>query len=149
MWTFSGPKDPMRLQASPLPPETLCAVLERLTGDPAPAVIPVGDSLLYTCPNREDFVKIMPLFDEWGLRPKGLEGPRENPVLVVPMQAGLATPIPDIGAGGRALPDALEAVDVESTSRSAPDVAAWGPLMHAPEIFVPGSPMAAPWHPGS
>jgi hypothetical protein len=144
MWTFSGPKDRMRLQVSPLPPETLRAALERLIGDPTPAMIPAGDSFLYTCPNPVDFVKIMPLFDEWGLRPKGLEGPRENPVVVVPMLAGPATPTPDAGAGGCAQPDTLEAVDVESTSRSAPEASARAAPTRAPKIRVLGAPTVTP-----
>jgi hypothetical protein len=144
MWTFSGPEDPMRLQVPSLPPETLRAVLERLTGDPVPATIPEGNSLLYTRLNSEAFVKIMPLFDEWGLRPKGLVGPRENPVLVVPIHAEPAAPTPDAGAGGCALPDAPEAVDVELMSRSAPEVAAPDAPMGAPEVTSSGAPMRGP-----
>ena len=32
----------------------------------------------------------MPLFDEWGLRLAGLEGPCKNPVLVVPLPVEMA-----------------------------------------------------------
>src|SRR4051812_8798722 len=43
----------------------------------------------------------MPLFDEWGLRPFGHEGPRENPVSVVPLLAASAKLNPRVDAGGK------------------------------------------------
>ena len=48
----------------------------------------------------------MPSFDEWGLRPIYLVGPRENPVDVVPFLATGAELAPSEGAGGRALTEA-------------------------------------------
>ena len=42
----------------------------------------------------------MPSFHEWGLRPAGLKGPRENPVATV------ALPVPKA-----ALPQAMERID--------------------------------------
>ena len=52
------------------------AMLMLLMGDQAPATLPEDGYLLWHCSNKEDFVKQMPLFDEWGLHPGGLEGPR-------------------------------------------------------------------------
>src|SRR5215216_1459123 len=83
MWTFGGSRNPMRLHVPTLPPDTLCTVLELLTVNPAPAMLPEEGCLLYCCSNKEEFVRQMPLFNEWGLRPVGLEGPRENAFLVV------------------------------------------------------------------
>ena len=40
--------------------------------------------LLYFYSNKVDFVRQMPPFDKWGLRPAVLERPRENPVSVAP-----------------------------------------------------------------
>ena len=40
--------------------------------------------LLYCCSNKVEFVKQMPPFNEWGLRPVGLEGLRESLILVPP-----------------------------------------------------------------
>ena len=57
MWTFTGPKDPMRLQETSLPAMTLGAVLELLTSNPAPAELPAkAGLLLYHCSDTEDFV---------------------------------------------------------------------------------------------
>ena len=44
----------------------------------------------------------MPSFDEWGLRPVGLEGPREILDLVVPLPAVTLAFTPEVGAGGDA-----------------------------------------------
>jgi hypothetical protein len=75
-------------------------MLELLTGDAAPAAIPEDGSLLYNCSSKENFLKLMPPCDEWGLRPKGLVGPRENPILVTPVLDGLAACAPNEDAGG-------------------------------------------------
>ena len=79
-------------------------MLEVLIGDPSPADMPQEGCLLYRCSNRVEFARQMPPFDEWGLRPVGLEGPRENPVFVVPLLATGAEFTPRVGARGRALP---------------------------------------------
>ena len=84
MWTFSGYGDRMRLQAPALPPEARRTMLELLTGDLMPANLPEEGCLLYCCLNKVEFMKQMPLFDEWGLRPVGLKGPRESPVFMAP-----------------------------------------------------------------
>ena len=83
MWTFTGHQDRMRLQEGDLAPEMLRKVLRVLTGDPSPGSVRDGGALLYLCSGRAEFVRQMPRFDEWGLRPAGLAGPRENPVAVV------------------------------------------------------------------
>ena len=44
----------------------------------------------------------MPSFDEWGLRPIGLVGSRDNPVIVVPFFTTGAELAPGDGAGERA-----------------------------------------------
>ena len=48
----------------------------------------------------------MPPFDEWGLRPDGLVGSRENPASVVPLFVAGAELVPNVGGGGRAPPEA-------------------------------------------
>ena len=45
-------------------------------------------------------MKQMPLFDEWGLRPEGLEGPSSNPIFVAPMLADPVAHALDVDAGG-------------------------------------------------
>ena len=99
-WTLFGSKDRMRLHESGLPLEAQRSVLEVLTGDPSPANMPEEGCLLYCCSNRVEFARQMPPFDEWGLRPVGLEGPRENPVPVVPLLATSTDLTPRVGAGG-------------------------------------------------
>ena len=75
-------------------------VLELLIGDPAPAMLPKEGCLLYCYSNRMKFVRKMPSFDEWGLRPVSLEGPRESPLFVFPLPASTSTLTPEAGAGG-------------------------------------------------
>ena len=87
MWTLSGGKDRMRLHGSGLPLEVQQTVLEILTGDWSPANMPEEGCLLYCFSNRVEFGRQMPPFNEWGLRPVVLVGPRENPIIVVPFLA--------------------------------------------------------------
>src|SRR4051812_25770456 len=54
---------------------------------------------MYLCQNRDDFVRQMPSFDEWGLRPAGFQGPRENPVLVTALPVGQGESSSSGGAG--------------------------------------------------
>ena len=51
-------------------------VLEVLTGVPSPDDMPGKSYVLYCCSNKVEFVERIPSFDEWGLRPVGLVGPR-------------------------------------------------------------------------
>ena len=89
----------MRLQESGLPLEARRTVLEVLTGDPSPADMPQEGCLLYCCSNRVEFAGQMPPFDEWGLRPVSLEGPRESPIFAFPLPA--AGSALTLGAGAR------------------------------------------------
>ena len=76
-------------------------VLGVLAGVPLPDDMPGKSCLLYRCSNREEFVEHMPSFDEWGLRPDGLVGPRENPVNMVSLCCGCRAH-PECGSRGRA-----------------------------------------------
>ena len=76
-------------------------MLEVLASDPSPADMPPEGCLLYCCSNKVEFTGQMPPFDEWGLRPVGLEGSRENPVTVVPILAVGAELAPRVDAGGK------------------------------------------------
>ena len=69
-------------------PEVLRTMLLILTGDPNPGSIQQGGALLYLYQKRSDFVNQMPIFDEWGLRPAGLQRPCENPVVVAALAVG-------------------------------------------------------------
>ena len=98
MWTLTGHQDCMRLQERDLAPETLRKVLKVLTGDPSSGDIRHGGGLLYLCSGRAEFARQMPRFDEWGLRPADLVGPRENPVAVAPPPVAHV----DLASGGGA-----------------------------------------------
>ena len=111
MWDFAGRGDRMRLQEEDLAPEVLRTVLWVLTGDPSPGSLRSGGVLLYLCSGRADFVKQMPSFDEWGLRPASLIGRRENPVVVVVLFAAHSGPSSSDMAGRE--PMGAEVADVE------------------------------------
>ena len=96
-------------------------MLEVLTGDPSPADMPQEGCLLYCCSNRVEFTGQMPPFDDWGLRPVGLEGPRENPVSVASLPAASMELTPEVGAGGRAVSNAGDAAVAESALLDAPE----------------------------
>ena len=100
MWALLSSNDHMRLQESGLPLETRQAVLGVLAGVPLPDDMPGKSCLLYRCSNKEEFAEHTPSFDEWGLRPAGLDGSRENPVNVVPFSVASAELAPDVDAGG-------------------------------------------------
>ena len=106
MCALGGREDRMRLQEEDLTPEVLRKVLMILTGDPFPGSIRQGGALLYLCSNKADFVKQMPSFDEWGLHPAGLRGPRENPVVVVALPVAHDGPSSSGGAGRQGPPGA-------------------------------------------
>ena len=72
----------------------------------------MGGTLLYLCRNRDDFVRQMPHFDEWGLRPANLVGPHENPVAVVLPPATRVNLASGVVAGRQGLAGA-EGPDVE------------------------------------
>ena len=48
----------------------------------------------------------MPVFDEWGPRPAGLQGPRENPVVVTSLAVGQGGSSSSGGAGRHEAPEA-------------------------------------------
>jgi hypothetical protein len=76
------------------------------------------------------------------------EGPRENPILVVPLLIDPATRTPDVDAGGRAPPGTAGATVGERVSPGAPEVLAPEVLASAPEevtreLVQPDAPEAA------
>ena len=101
MWALLNSKDHMRLQESGLPLEARRTVLEVLTGVPLPDDMPRKSCLLYRCLNKATFAEHMPSFDEWGLRPVGLVGPHENPIVVVPLPAAGVEIAPSVDVGGK------------------------------------------------
>ena len=66
MWTLLSSQDHMRFQESGLLLWTRQKVLKVLTGVPLPAELPGKNCLMYRCKNKDEFVKNMPPFDEWG-----------------------------------------------------------------------------------
>ena len=95
----------MRLQEEDLAPEVLKTALLTLAGDPNPGSVRQGGALLYLCQSRVDFVKQMPAFDEWRLRPAGLQGSRENPVVVTALPVGQGDSSSSGGAGRYEAPE--------------------------------------------
>ena len=71
-----------------------------------------------------DFVKQMPSFDEWGLRPAGLRGPHENPVVVVDLPVARDGPSSSGGAGRQGPPGAEGATTGMMTPCGTPEAAA-------------------------
>ena len=55
--------------------------------------------MLYLCQSRGNFVRQMPIFDEWGPCPAGLQGPHENPVVVTALPVGQGDSSSSGGAG--------------------------------------------------
>ena len=55
--------------------------------------------MLYLCQSGGDLVRQMPIFDECGPRPTGLQGPRENPVVVAALPVGQGGSSSSGGAG--------------------------------------------------
>ena len=100
MWTLLSSQDHMRFQEEGLPLKSRETVLMVLTGIPLPDDMPRKSCLLYRCENKDEFAVSIPSFDEWGLCPIGLVGPRGNPVDVVPFLAtGVELALGE-GAGG-------------------------------------------------
>ena len=126
MWALTGHQDRMRLQDTEMAPEMLNKVLEVLTGDPSPGDIRHGGSLLYLCSGGAEFARQMPHFDEWGLRPANLVGPRENPVTVAPLPVANADLAPGAGAGRQASLEAGSSGVVVLTSHEAPEASSSG-----------------------
>ena len=127
MWAISGRDDRMRLQEEDLTPEVLRTALLTLSGDPNPGSIQQGGALLYLCQSRVDFVKQMPAFDEWGLRPAGLQGPRENPVVVTALPVGQGGCSSSGRVGRHEAPEAEGAPERVTTLGEAHEEAVIGP----------------------
>ena len=120
MWALLSSQDHMRLQEFKLPHEARRTVFEVLTGVPLPDDLPRKSCVLYRCSNKMSFAEQMPSYGEWGLRPVGLMGPHENPIVVVPFLDTGAELAPSVGAGG---------------------VHRWGPIVKVPRcLFRPGLP---------
>ena len=87
----------------------------------------------------------MPLFDEWGLCPIGLECPRENPILVAPLLLDPAERASNVEAGGHTPPGATEATSgaqvppaaQEAEAPEAPDGATTGWSNPVPLRWLP------------
>ena len=78
MWTFTGPRDPMRIQVFPHPPDMLRELLRRLTGG-NPDELPVNGLPLFQFQASESLVGEMPLFTNGVSAMGGMrapEGPR-------------------------------------------------------------------------
>ena len=61
---------------------------------------------MYLYSGRADFVRQMPSFDKWGLRPIGLRGRCENPIAVIAFPVAPSGPVSSVGAERRAPPGA-------------------------------------------
>ena len=109
--------------------------------------------MLYLCQIRGDFVKQMPVFDEWGPRPAGLQGPRENPVTVTALPVGQGDSSSSGGAGRHEAPEAEGDPGVVTAPGEAHEEAALGAraaeaeggmqLPSAPAAETPEAPVAS------
>ncbi|KAE8803680.1 hypothetical protein D1007_20364 [Hordeum vulgare] len=84
MWAFSGLEDPMRLHLERLAVDTLNEMLQILIGEDVGG-LPHEGCPLYKYKNKEDLVRMMSRFDQWGLLLEGHNAHRDNPVLVTPV----------------------------------------------------------------
>ena len=124
MWALPRYQDRMRIQETELAPKTLKKVLEVLTGDPSPGDIRHEGSLLYLCSGGAEFARQMRHFDEWGLHPAGLRGPRENPVMVTALPVAHCGPSSSGGVGRHGPPEAEGAPAGVTTPAGTPEGAA-------------------------
>jgi len=136
MWTLLHSQDHMRFQEFGLLLGTRQTVLKVLTGVPLPAELPGKNCLLYRCKNKDEFAENMPPFDEWGPRPIGLEGPRENPVVVVPFLAPDAELAPSDGARERAQVEADGSSAEEHVPCGDPGASSSGACHSPPEASI-------------
>ena len=113
-------------------------VLEVLTGNPSPGDMPQEGSLLYLCSNRVEFTGQMPSFDEWGLRPVGLVGPRENPIVVAPLLTASTKLAPRVVAGRQASLEAGRTGVEVLTPLGVPEASSSGTREARPEAVVEG-----------
>ena len=136
MWALLSSQDHMRFQEEGLPLKTRQTVLAVLTGAPLPDDMPRKSCLLYRCENKAAFATSMPSFDEWGLRPIGLMGSCENPVIMVPLLAAGAELAPSEGVGGRAPTEAGGPSVEEHMPRGDPGASSSGACDPPPEASV-------------
>ena len=97
MWTYSGPDDRMRLSADDLTPSELKQIMKVLFATESVSPPSDDDALpLFTFldENVREARELLPLFDEWGIRPARLVGSRSNPWAAEKEQGGGA-PEPD------------------------------------------------------
>nr|XP_020166144.1 uncharacterized protein LOC109751666 [Aegilops tauschii subsp. strangulata] len=73
-----------------------------------------------------------------GTAPVGLEGPRESPVLVVPLPAVTSALTPEAGAGGQASSNVSEVAADEATLVVAPEATTPGARASYPEAAAGG-----------
>ena len=109
-----------------------------MTGDPSLGDVRHGGSLLYLCSNRAEFAGQMPLFDEWGLRPVGLVGPRETPVIVAPFLTACTELAPGVGAGRQASLEAGDSSVMMPTPHGVPGASSFRACEAHPEAVVDG-----------
>ena len=98
-------------------------------------------------------MKQMPVFDEWGPRPAGLQGPRDNPVMVTALPVGQGDSSSGGGAGRREAPKAEGAPGGVTAQGDAHEGAALGAcaaeaeggkqLPSTPAIEAPEAPAAS------
>ena len=84
----------------------------------------------------------MPVFDEWGPRPAGLQGPRENLVVVVALAAARGDSSSSGGAGRHEPPEAEGALAKATTLGGAHEGAA--PEAHVAAVEGGERPLAVP-----
>jgi hypothetical protein len=83
MWTFTGDGDKMMLHPTGLLVPTIDEAMKTLFAEVGVPDLTFAVAPLYRLQAREDILAAMPRFDQWGLRPMGQEGERENPLLPV------------------------------------------------------------------
>ena len=98
---------------------------------------------MYLCPNRVEFTGQMPSFNECGLRPVSLVGPRENPVVVAPILAASAELAPRVDVGGQAPLEARGVGAEASTPLEAPEVPSPGAHDSCPGVTAEGATQSA------
>jgi hypothetical protein len=86
MWAYTGRDDLMWLHPLGLDKASIAEAMKRLIADEDVPDLTGEFRPLYCLKEeeRDSILEVMPHFDQWGLRPEGLEGERENPLVPVP-----------------------------------------------------------------
>ena len=84
VWYFAGEGDSLMLHPTLMEENEVRKTMKSLfavedVADLADATLP-----LYRLTNKDEILEGMPKFDRWGLRPAGLEGDHENPLIPAP-----------------------------------------------------------------